>query len=208
MTDRIVKYEEFYPLAGDPVVQLTKEVTHDGGRIERLDPYIPSPNELADARAATVATLTALVATRTAERDAALSDLQEANDSLAMSTATIEDQADLIAQKSATITEMTEQLAAANTRISLLVDSYPFDPMVLRVEAFRRRITADDWLWLETNFAMLASRLKEVQSVNLQAPELLSAIEAVKSHPACPIDSAEWTAILRPANRDESFVSL
>lgn len=86
MTIRIVKTEKFLPANGATVFQITEEITTDDGRIVRLDPRNPTPDELTDAddqfaarQQALIADLASQLKTMEAERDT-LAEKLSAND--------------------------------------------------------------------------------------------------------------------------------
>jgi chaperonin cofactor prefoldin len=112
-----------------------------------------------------------------------------------------------LANANAQLQTLRNALATAEARINELSGIVPYDPQLIKSSVFRKRITADDWLWLEAQFAPLATRLKQVLSVHIQSVELLAGIAAIRQHPDCPISPGEWGRILAPAaNREEAYV--
>lgn len=176
-------------------VQVTRSTFEDNGTFvsnELLGFYVMSPSQV-DAL------------------NTANSQLSAANDTLTADKIALQSQVDTL---TATVTELTQSVTDLQTHVSDLVQYRPFDPNVIRSEAFYRRITGDELFKLgvlastdETAkgiLLLLSQYLTEEWQVILDDPQVVGAMQYLSA--VLPLNEGRVNEILRPGNSDEAFV--
>ncbi len=150
MATRIYKTEKFIPRIGNPVFQVHEEA-EVGAQVIPLDPRNPSPEELEDANEAFAASQQAVIATLESEKANLLSAKEELQADKSSLEKQISAQSEQVEALAAERTTLAEQLTTANTRIAALLQEIPFNPRVLKGEAFYNRVSKEDMVTLLTS---------------------------------------------------------
>lgn len=139
------------------------------------------------------------------------SQLSAANDALTADKIALQSQVDTLTE---TVTTLNESVIDLQTQVSDLVQYRPFDPNVIRSEAFYRRITGDELFKLgvlastdETAkgiLLLLNQYLTEEWQVILDDPQVVGAMQYLSA--VLPLNEGRVNEILRPGNSDEAFV--
>jgi len=211
MSVRICRTEKFIPLVGQPVYQIQEELTLNGIK-QLLPPRNPTSEELqgmedgfAAAQQEIISTLEQdkstlenQVETLTSERDTALTQVT-----------TLTTEKDELTEANATLTA---QLAAANTRITALVEQVQFDPRVIEANAFLNRIASTELAQLfsstDPNVQAISQMLLAYKSndwrIELDSAEMQQAVGYLELIGMLTVERA--AALLRDGTRAEAYI--